>query len=115
MLRPLIIVFMTCFAPAALAAEQQAAASSTAVGPPGSKPAPPAPAFPPGAPVIDRAGVQVGVVQSAAETREGDINVVVKIDGKLVGLPPATLRLNGDRVASSQTKEEMLASAGAPR
>lgn len=115
MLRPLILIAMASFASAAAsAAERQAAPFATAVGPPGSQPAPLAPAFPPGAPVFDRAGVQVGVVQSAAETREGDVNLVVKIDGKLIGLASSTLRLRGACVVSSQTKQEMLASAGAP-
>lgn len=86
----------------------------TALGPPGSHAAPPAPAIKPGMPVSDRSGAQVGLVETVAETPRGGLNVVVKIDGKLVGLAAATLALHESRVVSSQTKREMLASAGAP-
>jgi hypothetical protein len=81
--------------------------------PPVAKPA--APAFKPGMAVLDRTGAQVGLIETVAET-PGGLNVVVKIDGKLVGLAPATLKLReGGGAVSSQTKQEMLAAAGAPR
>jgi hypothetical protein len=81
--------------------------------PPVTKPAPPA--FKPGMAVLDRTGAQVGLIETVAET-SGGLNVVVKIDGKLVGLAPATLKLReGGGAVSSQTKQEMLAAAGAPR
>lgn len=76
-------------------------------------PAPPAPPFRPGIAVVDRTGARVGTVQSVTETPGGP-NVVITIDGKLVGIPPATLKLEGEAAVSSQTKAEMLASAGAP-
>jgi hypothetical protein len=41
--------------------------------------------------------------------------VVISIDAKMVGVPQSTLKLEGDRVVSSQTKAQMLAAAGAPR
>jgi hypothetical protein len=73
-----------------------------------------APAVKAGMAVVDRTGVQVGAIESVAESPQGPI-VVAKIDGKLVGLRPATLRLDGERAVSSQSKAEMVASAGAPR
>ena len=39
--------------------------------------------------------------------------VVVRIDGKLVTLPQATLRMEGERIVSAQTKAQILAAAGA--
>jgi hypothetical protein len=74
----------------------------------------PAPGFKPGMRVLDRSGAQIGRVQTVTET-PGGLNVVVEIDGKLVGVPPTTLELRGETVASSQSKAEMLANAGAPR
>jgi hypothetical protein len=73
-----------------------------------------APAVKAGMAVVDRTGVQVGAIESVAESPQGPI-VVAKIDGKLVGLRPATLRLDGERAVSSQSKAEMVAAAGAPR
>lgn len=71
-----------------------------------------APAVKAGMAVVDRTGVQVGAVESVAESPQGPI-VVAKIDGKLVGLRPSTLRLDGARAVSSQSKAEMVAAAGA--
>jgi hypothetical protein len=87
-------------APAAVAPEAQA-----------TKPA--APAFKAGMAVVDRSGARIGVIQAVTET-PGGLNVVVEIDGKLVGVPPARLELRGDTAVSSQTKAQILASAGAP-
>jgi hypothetical protein len=64
--------------------------------------------------VSDRTGARVGVVKTVAET-PGGLNVVVEIEGKLVGVLPSTLQLRGESVVSSQTRDEILASAGAPR
>ena len=96
------------------AAAQPGGMSPTPVGPPGSDLAPPAPAVKPGMAVTDRTGAQVGVVQTVAETPQGGMNVVAKIDGKLVGLDTSTLQLRDGGVASVQTKAQMLAAAGAP-
>jgi hypothetical protein len=75
-------------------------------------PALPAPAIHPGMPLFDRSGVQIGEVQAAADTPRG-LEVVVKVDGKLLGAPLSTLRVEGDHVVSSQTKEQLLVSTGA--
>lgn len=75
---------------------------------------PPAPAFKQGMVVSDRTGTRVGVVQTVTET-PGGLNVVVEIEGKLVGVEPSTLQLQGETAVSSQTKAEILAAAGAPR
>jgi hypothetical protein len=53
------------------------------------------------------------VVKTVAETTAG-LNVVIEIDGKLVGVSPSTLQLRGNAVVSRQTKAEILATAGAP-
>ena len=45
----------------------------------------------------------------------GGLNVVIDIGGKLVGVAPSTLRMRGGSAVSSQTKEEILTTAGAPR
>ena len=88
------------------------APSSSAVGPPGSVPMPRAPVFRPGTVVSDRTGARVGVVESLAETRSG-LNVVIEIDGKLIGVPPSTLLLRNHSAVSLQTREEILSTAGA--
>lgn len=75
---------------------------------------PPVPAFKPGMVVTDRTGAKVGVVQTVTET-PGGLNVVIEIEGKLVGVLPATLQIRGEGAVSSQTREEILATAGAPR
>lgn len=77
-------------------------------------PAPPAPDIHPGMPVIDASGSQIGEVQTATDTPRG-LEVVVKVDGKLVGAPLPTLKVADGRVVSSQTKEQLLASSGAAR
>ena len=41
--------------------------------------------------------------------------VVAQIDGKLISLPQSTLKMDGNRVVSSQTLAQMLDAAGAPR
>lgn len=97
----------------ATALAQPSRSEPTPVGPPGSRTVPLAPDIKPGAPVLDRAGANVGRVQSVAESASGGMNVIVKIDGKLVGLDASTLQVRGDHVASSQSKSEMLAAAGA--
>lgn len=80
----------------------------------GAAPAkPPAPAFKPGMTVFDRDGVQIGSVQTMTET-PGGLNVVVKVDGMMVGVPASTLTLDGSRVTSSQTLRQIMSSAGAP-
>jgi hypothetical protein len=63
--------------------------------------------------VSDRTGARVGTVQTVTET-PGGLNVVIAIEGKLVGVLPSTLQLRGESVVSSQTREEILAMAGAP-
>lgn len=73
---------------------------------------PPPPAFQAGLPVVDRDGEGVGAVQSLTEGPDGPL-VIVEIDGKLVGLRQATLRLAEGRAVSSQSRAEMLADAGA--
>ena len=88
-------------------------AAPAVVAPEGPVAKPPAPAFKTGMVVIDRAGARIGVIQALTET-PGGLNVVVEIDGKLVGVPPARLELRGETVVSSQTKAQILASAGAP-
>ncbi len=97
-----------------LAAWSPLEAAPTAVGPPGAVTAPAAPAVKPGMPVRDRTGAEVGLVEAVAETPAHGLNVIVKIDGKLVGLAASTVRLEGGHVVSAQTKQEILASAGAP-
>jgi hypothetical protein len=65
-------------------------------------------------PVVDRMGASIGTVQSVTETPGGP-NVVLTVDGKLVGVAPRTLRLQDQTVVSSQTKAQILAAAGASR
>jgi hypothetical protein len=74
---------------------------------------PAAPAFKAGDGVTDRDGNAVGAVQTLTETPAGPM-VVVRIDGKMVSLPQATLKIEGNTIVSSQTKAQMLAAAGAP-
>ncbi len=74
----------------------------------------PAPAFKAGSVVVDRDGTAIGAIKTLTESSRGPM-VVVEIDGKLVSVPQSTLRLQGDRALSSQTKAQMLAAAGAPR
>jgi hypothetical protein len=74
---------------------------------------PPLPAFKPGTIVTDRTGAQVGLIQTITDT-PGGLNVVIAVDGKLVGVRPSTLQHSGEKAVSSQTKEEILATAGAP-
>jgi hypothetical protein len=76
--------------------------------------APPAPAFKAGEEVTDSTGAVVGKVATLTESDTGPV-VVISIDSKLVGVPQSTLKLDGARVVSSQTKAQMLAAAGAPR
>lgn len=76
--------------------------------------APPAPAIKAGDRVVDASGAAIGTVSTLTESSTGPI-VVVAIDGKQVGLPQSTLRRDGQRVISSQTKTQILAQAGAPR
>ena len=73
---------------------------------------PPAPAFRAGDTVADSEGVAIGQVQTLTETPAGPM-VVVRIDGKMVTLPQATLRMEGQRIVSGQTKAQILAAAGA--
>jgi len=101
----------SCSQPRPLATAQPAPPTPT--GPVGAAAKPPAPAFKPGMVVLDRTGDRIGVVKTIAET-PGGLNVVVEIEGKLVGVLASTLQLRGDLVASSQTREEILAMAGAP-
>jgi hypothetical protein len=75
---------------------------------------PPAPGIKPGMPVVGPSGERIGDVQSLAET-PGGLNVVVKIDGKLVGAPASALQLNGSTVVSAQSKAQLLAAGGAPQ
>ena len=63
--------------------------------------------------VVDRSGVAVGVITAVADSERGPM-VVVKIDGKLLSLPQATLTLDGTIVRSSQTRAQILAAAVAP-
>jgi hypothetical protein len=73
---------------------------------------PPAPAFKAGDAVTDRDGTAVGAVQTLVESPAGPM-VVVRIDGKLVSLPQATLNMQGTAIVSTQTKAQILAAAGA--
>ena len=73
---------------------------------------PAAPAFKAGDPVFDSRGTFVGDIHALVESPAGPL-VVVRIDGKMVSLSQATLEMNGERIASSQTKDQMLAAAGA--
>ena len=98
------------------------ACAGTAIGqakqPPASqvqlKTLPPAPAFTEGMMVVDRSGAQIGRVKSLVETQYGAL-IIVEIDGKLVGVPRSTLLLQNEKILSSQTKDEILRAAGAPR
>jgi len=101
-----------CDQPASTA--QPKTGTPTAVGPPGATAKPPAPAFKPGMAVSDRAGARLGEIKTVTETPDG-LNVVIEIEGKLVGVAPSTLELRGGRAVSSQTRQEILAQAGAPR
>jgi hypothetical protein len=82
-------------------------------GAPASSVTPPAPAFKAGDPVADRTGAVVGDIQALVESPAGPM-VVVRIDGKMVSLTQSTLKMDGERIVSSQTKDQMLAAAGAP-
>lgn len=73
---------------------------------------PPAPAFKSGDAVADSAGAALGAVQALVESPAGPM-VVVNIDGKLVSLPQATLKMQGNAIVSTQTKAQILAAAGA--
>jgi hypothetical protein len=81
--------------------------------PPASASALPAPAIKAGDTLTDRDGVAVGDVQALVESPAGPL-VVVRIDGKMVSLAQSTLRMEGDRIVSAQTRDQMLAAAGAP-
>ena len=112
-MRTVVLVYAGLICALVSAAHAQTANSEpTALGPPGAHTAPPAPPVKLGMPIRDSSGAEVGVVQSVAETRAGDLNLVAKIEGKLIGLPVSTIHVVGDHVASSQTKEEMPRSAG---
>ena len=74
---------------------------------------PPVPAFKPGMVVLDTTGAKLGVVQTVTETPGGS-NVVIGIDGKLIGVLPTTLQLRGETAVSIQTKDQILANDGAP-
>jgi hypothetical protein len=63
-----------------------------------------------GMPVVDQAGVSVGVITAVADSEQGPM-VVVKVDGKLVSIPQSTLTLDGAVVRSSQTRAQILATA----
>jgi hypothetical protein len=76
--------------------------------------APAAPAFKFGAMVTDRTGRPLGAIESLAESERGAM-IVIKIDDKLVSVPQSTLKLNGERVVSSQSKAEIMAAANVPR
>ena len=88
--------------------------SAAAPVPPVPVEVPPTPAFKSGDPVIDSSGALVGTIATLTESAQGAI-VVLSIESKLVGVPQSTLKLDGDRVMSSQTKAQMLAAANAPR
>jgi len=101
----------SCSQPPPPAATQPAPAPMNPVG---ADTKPPAPAFKPGMVVVDRTGARLGIVKTIAET-PGGLNVVVEIDGKLVGVLASTLQLRGESAASSQTRDEIFTMAGAPR
>jgi hypothetical protein len=63
--------------------------------------------------LVDRSGVAVGVIAAVADSERGPM-VVVKIEGKLLSIPQATLTLDGTIVRSSQTKAQILAAIAAP-
>jgi len=97
--------------PTLVAAQTAAPAAPT---PPPAVSVAPAPAFKAGDPVTDATGAVVGPIATLTESPNGAI-VVISIDSKLVGVPQSTLKLQGEKVVSSQTKAQMLAAAGAPR
>jgi hypothetical protein len=99
----------------ALAAVVTAAAVHAAAQPSPAIPVTPGtPAHPPtqGMPVVDNAGVVVGVIAAVADSERGAM-VVVRVDGKLVSLPQASLVLDGKVARSSRTKAQILAAAAA--
>jgi hypothetical protein len=117
--------FATIFALAAASQAQcQAPPPATAQLPPAAPTAPPsagaapssvtppAPAFRAGDAVFDRDGAAVGQVLTLTESPAGPM-VVVRIDGKMVTVPQSTLRMEGQRIVSAQTKAQILAAAGA--
>ncbi|MBA3812451.1 MAG: hypothetical protein H0X27_12560, partial [Caulobacteraceae bacterium] len=64
--------------------------------------------------VTDRAGAPLGPIESLGEAAAGAM-VVIRIDGKLVGVPQGTLALRpGGGAVSAQTKAQILAAAQAP-
>jgi len=117
MYRKLFFIAVAAALLLAFPAETQVPRPAEPVPPPATlvEPVPkaPAPAFNAGDLVIDRLGVSVGAVETLTESPTGMI-VVVKIDGKMIGVPSSTLRRRGDSLVSSQSKAEMIAAAGLP-
>jgi hypothetical protein len=102
---------------AALPVPQAAAPSAAA--PRGTVPAAaartaPARAFKVGADVIDRRGALIGTVAGVGQNPNGTMQVVVKVNGKLISLPETALSFEGDRLVSARTKAELLAAAPPP-
>lgn len=89
-----------------------AAVTAPAPGEAPSSVTPPAPAFNAGDAVTDRDGAALGAVQTLVESPAGPM-VVVNIEGKMVSLPQATLKMQGKAIVSTQTKAQILAAAGA--
>jgi hypothetical protein len=113
MLQSLTILAVATVSLAACEQTPMPPAAPAAVAPEGPPAKAPAPAFKAGMAVVDRTGARIGVIQAVTET-PGGLNVVVEIDGKLVGVLPSRLELRGETAVSSQTKAQILASAGAP-
>ncbi len=65
-----------------------------------------------GMPVFDKAGERVGEIAAVADSARGAM-VVVKIDGKLVTVPQASLVLDGNVVRSAQAKAQIISAAAA--
>lgn len=79
---------------------------------PDVKVAPAAPALAVDSVVTDRTGAVLGPIVSMGGTG-AEVLVIIKIDGKLVGVPAPTLKQNGAATVSSQSKAEILKAANA--
>jgi hypothetical protein len=65
-----------------------------------------------GMPVFDKSGVRVGAIAAVADSASGAM-VVLKVDGKLVSIPQASLTLDGNVARSAQTKAQIISAASA--
>jgi hypothetical protein len=74
----------------------------------------PAPAFKVGDVVVDRNGNEIGVVAGVGEGGQHLMQLIVKIDGKLVTVPETVLSFQNGRLVSTRSKSELLAAVSAP-